>query len=185
MLDRHALLADRHASPVVTRPSPDDRAPRQGGAASVRLASSRKATRPPSAEHTPNRSRCDDSCPPTTRETSGAPRTDPRATRRSPGRATRRPRARAATNRTVDTAARGWHGRGTLRRRRIRDVPTDAVRATVMLRPPIAGIAAHAMWHEACLRGEAGKEVPTMYSILYIIGAIVVIIVVLRLLGLY
>jgi hypothetical protein len=29
------------------------------------------------------------------------------------------------------------------------------------------------------------KEVPTMYSILYIIGAIVVIIVVLRLLGLY
>ena len=39
-------------------------------------------------------------------------------------------------------------------------------------------------WHGACLRGKAGKEVPTMYSILYIIGAIVVIIVVLRVLGL-
>src|SRR4051794_28839273 len=33
--------------------------------------------------------------------------------------------------------------------------------------------------------GRRHKEVPTMYSILYIIGAIVVIIVVLRLLGLY
>jgi hypothetical protein len=32
---------------------------------------------------------------------------------------------------------------------------------------------------------ESGKEATTMYSILYIIGAIVVIIVVLKLLGLY
>lgn len=37
-------------------------------------------------------------------------------------------------------------------------------------------------WHAACFRGNA--EVFQMYSILYIIGAIVVIVVVLRVLGL-
>jgi hypothetical protein len=39
-------------------------------------------------------------------------------------------------------------------------------------------------WHAACFRDMARRACP-MYSILYIIGAIVVIIVVLKVLGLY
>ena len=63
-----------------------------------------------------------------------------------------------------------------LRSRSRRDNPVTAFCAR---RPAVA------IWHGACLRRGAGKEVPTMYSILYIIGAIVVIIVILRLLNLY
>jgi hypothetical protein len=39
-------------------------------------------------------------------------------------------------------------------------------------------------WHASCFIGD-GKEVVTMYPILYIIGAIVVIVILLRLLGVY